>query len=157
MVRNEITGHTYRSVESESMVSHLIRLDIPLCVQQWGNSQYLSRHLVATWLPPGCHLPVSPCRFPCGRWLGKGVDDGSLERVLIGELVLNSGEEESARGCSTPPLQRSPSQIRRVSVNGQPGRGHSQYLLRGFSFYCVLSQLLFILKRKHYLMNIICK
>uniref|UniRef100_A0A8C9XHG1 DENN/MADD domain containing 5B n=1 Tax=Sander lucioperca TaxID=283035 RepID=A0A8C9XHG1_SANLU len=64
MVRNEITGHTYR--------------------------------------------------FPCGRWLGKGVDDGSLERVLIGELVVPSGEEDSGRGCRTPPLQRSPSQTRRI-------------------------------------------
>uniref|UniRef100_A0A8C7JKZ7 DENN domain containing 5B n=1 Tax=Oncorhynchus kisutch TaxID=8019 RepID=A0A8C7JKZ7_ONCKI len=27
-------------------------------------------------------------RFPCGRWLGKGVGDGSLERVLIGQLCL---------------------------------------------------------------------
>uniref|UniRef100_A0AAQ5Z446 UDENN domain-containing protein n=1 Tax=Amphiprion ocellaris TaxID=80972 RepID=A0AAQ5Z446_AMPOC len=53
-------------------------------------------------------------RFPCGRWLGKGVDDGSLERVLIGELVLPSGEEDSGRGCCTPPLQRSPSQTRRI-------------------------------------------
>uniref|UniRef100_A0A8C4FDV1 DENN domain-containing protein 5B n=1 Tax=Dicentrarchus labrax TaxID=13489 RepID=A0A8C4FDV1_DICLA len=25
-------------------------------------------------------------KFPCGRWLGKGVGDGSLERVLIGQL-----------------------------------------------------------------------
>uniref|UniRef100_A0A668A7C5 DENN/MADD domain containing 5B n=1 Tax=Myripristis murdjan TaxID=586833 RepID=A0A668A7C5_9TELE len=64
MVRNEITGHTYK--------------------------------------------------FPCGRWLGKGVDDGSLERVLIGELVVPSGEEDSGRGCRTPPLQRSPSQTRRI-------------------------------------------
>uniref|UniRef100_A0A4W6ET84 DENN/MADD domain containing 5B n=1 Tax=Lates calcarifer TaxID=8187 RepID=A0A4W6ET84_LATCA len=67
MVRNEITGHTYR--------------------------------------------------FPCGRWLGKGVDDGSLERVLIGELVVPNGEEDSGRGCRTPPLQRSPSQIRRITSN----------------------------------------
>ncbi|XP_029317361.1 LOW QUALITY PROTEIN: DENN domain-containing protein 5B-like [Cottoperca gobio] len=74
MVRNEITGHTYR--------------------------------------------------FPCGRWLGKGVDDGSLERVLIGELVLPSGEEDSGRGCRTPPLQRSPSQIRRISVTALSGRGY---------------------------------
>uniref|UniRef100_A0A8C4GTW0 DENN/MADD domain containing 5B n=1 Tax=Dicentrarchus labrax TaxID=13489 RepID=A0A8C4GTW0_DICLA len=66
MVRNEITGHTYR--------------------------------------------------FPCGRWLGKGVDDGSLERVLIGELVVPSGEEDSGRGCRTPPLQRSPSQTRRIKL-----------------------------------------
>ncbi|KAJ8402451.1 hypothetical protein AAFF_G00369400 [Aldrovandia affinis] len=66
MVRNEITGHTYK--------------------------------------------------FPCGRWLGKGVDDGSLERVLIGELVVPSGEEEAGKPCRTPPLQRSPSQTRRASV-----------------------------------------
>uniref|UniRef100_A0AAY4AYT0 DENN domain-containing protein 5B n=1 Tax=Denticeps clupeoides TaxID=299321 RepID=A0AAY4AYT0_9TELE len=44
MVRNEITGHTYK--------------------------------------------------FPCGRWLGKGVDDGSLERVLIGELMVPCTDEE---------------------------------------------------------------
>lgn len=24
-------------------------------------------------------------RFPCGRWLGKGIDDDSLERLLIAE------------------------------------------------------------------------
>ncbi|XP_041819746.1 DENN domain-containing protein 5B isoform X2 [Chelmon rostratus] len=74
MVRNEITGHTYR--------------------------------------------------FPCGRWLGKGVDDGSLERVLIGELVVPCGEEDSGRGCRTPPLQRSPSQTRRISITSLSGRGH---------------------------------
>ncbi|XP_034719371.1 DENN domain-containing protein 5B-like isoform X6 [Etheostoma cragini] len=74
MVRNEITGHTYR--------------------------------------------------FPCGRWLGKGVDDGSLERVLIGELVVPSGEEDSGRGCRTPPLQRSPSQSRRISITSLSGRGY---------------------------------
>lgn len=67
-------------------------------------------------------------RFPCGRWLGKGVDDGSLERVLIGELMVPMGEEDSGRGCRTPPLQRSPSQTRRISITSLPGRGYSQYL-----------------------------
>ncbi|XP_062300122.1 DENN domain-containing protein 5B-like isoform X3 [Scomber scombrus] len=74
MVRNEITGHTYR--------------------------------------------------FPCGRWLGKGVDDGSLERILIGELVLPSGDEDSGRGCRTPPPQNSPSQTRRISITSLSGRGY---------------------------------
>uniref|UniRef100_A0A8C2AKE5 DENN/MADD domain containing 5B n=1 Tax=Cyprinus carpio TaxID=7962 RepID=A0A8C2AKE5_CYPCA len=64
MVRNEITGHTYK--------------------------------------------------FPCGRWLGKGVDDGSLERVLIGEFVVPCNDEDGGRGSRTPPLQQSPSQIRRI-------------------------------------------
>lgn len=63
MVRNEITGHTYK--------------------------------------------------FPCGRWLGKGMDDGSLERVLVGEL-LTSQPEVDERPCRTPPLQQSPSVIRRL-------------------------------------------
>lgn len=78
MVRNEITGHTYR--------------------------------------------------FPCGRWLGKGVDDGSLERVLIGELVVPGGEEDSGRGWRTPPLQRSPTQSRSISITSLAGRGYSQCL-----------------------------
>uniref|UniRef100_A0A673X0X7 DENN/MADD domain containing 5B n=1 Tax=Salmo trutta TaxID=8032 RepID=A0A673X0X7_SALTR len=64
MVRNEITGHTYK--------------------------------------------------FPCGRWLGKGVDDGSLERVLIGELALPNADEDFGRGCRTPDMQHSPGQTRRV-------------------------------------------
>uniref|UniRef100_A0A8C7JPS5 DENN domain containing 5B n=1 Tax=Oncorhynchus kisutch TaxID=8019 RepID=A0A8C7JPS5_ONCKI len=49
-------------------------------------------------------------RFPCGRWLGKGVGDGSLERVLIGQLVSPRGEEESGRWTGTPPEQGSPPQ-----------------------------------------------
>ncbi|KAL2102240.1 hypothetical protein ACEWY4_001408 [Coilia grayii] len=72
MVRNEITGHTYK--------------------------------------------------FPCGRWLGKGVDDGSLERVLIGELQVPSSDEEAGRGSRTPPMQRSPSQARRISITSLSGR-----------------------------------
>ncbi|XP_078537095.1 DENN domain-containing protein 5A isoform X3 [Lissotriton helveticus] len=72
MVRNEITGHTYK--------------------------------------------------FPCGRWLGKGMDDGSLERILVGEL-LTSHTEIDERQCRTPPLQQSPSMIRRlvtISPNNKP-------------------------------------
>uniref|UniRef100_A0A4W6D3J5 DENN domain containing 5A n=1 Tax=Lates calcarifer TaxID=8187 RepID=A0A4W6D3J5_LATCA len=62
MVRNEITGHTYK--------------------------------------------------FPCGRWLGKGVDDGSLERILVGELMTPSTENDE-RMCRTPPMQQSPGMMRR--------------------------------------------
>nr|XP_061812568.1 DENN domain-containing protein 5B-like isoform X1 [Nerophis lumbriciformis] len=49
-------------------------------------------------------------KFPCGRWLGKGVGDGSLERVLIGQLVSPGGEEDSGRWTGTPPELTSPSQ-----------------------------------------------
>uniref|UniRef100_A0A8C5HG89 DENN domain-containing protein 5B-like n=1 Tax=Gouania willdenowi TaxID=441366 RepID=A0A8C5HG89_GOUWI len=64
-------------------------------------------------------------RFPCGRWLGKGVDDGSLERVLIGELVEPCAEEDCGRGCRTPPQLCSPSQTRRISVTSM-SRGLTQ-------------------------------
>ncbi|XP_048401713.1 DENN domain-containing protein 5A isoform X2 [Stegostoma tigrinum] len=57
-------------------------------------------------------------KFPCGRWLGKGVDDGSLERILVGELATAS-QETDERHCRTPPLQQSPSMIRRF-VNITP-------------------------------------
>uniref|UniRef100_A0A7N6BJH7 DENN domain containing 5B n=1 Tax=Anabas testudineus TaxID=64144 RepID=A0A7N6BJH7_ANATE len=67
-------------------------------------------------------------RFPCGQWLGKGVGDGSLERVLIGELVVPNAEEDSGRGCWTPPLQRSPTQARRISITSlsEPTSGQIQ-------------------------------
>ncbi|XP_072448386.1 DENN domain-containing protein 5A isoform X2 [Chiloscyllium punctatum] len=57
-------------------------------------------------------------KFPCGRWLGKGVDDGSLERILVGELA-SASQETDERHCRTPPLQQSPSMIRRF-VNITP-------------------------------------
>uniref|UniRef100_A0A671MWT1 DENN domain-containing protein 5B n=1 Tax=Sinocyclocheilus anshuiensis TaxID=1608454 RepID=A0A671MWT1_9TELE len=61
-------------------------------------------------------------KFPCGRWLGKGVDDGSLERVLIGEFVVPCNDDDGGRGSKTPPLQRSPSQIRRISITSLTGQ-----------------------------------
>uniref|UniRef100_I3JFL8 DENN domain containing 5A n=1 Tax=Oreochromis niloticus TaxID=8128 RepID=I3JFL8_ORENI len=51
-------------------------------------------------------------KFPCGRWLGKGVDDGSLERILVGELMTPSSENDE-RMCRTPPMQQSPGMMRR--------------------------------------------
>ncbi|XP_058637713.1 DENN domain-containing protein 5A isoform X3 [Onychostoma macrolepis] len=60
-------------------------------------------------------------KFPCGRWLGKGVDDGSLERILVGELVTNMENED--RLCRTPPMQQSPGMMRRfvtISPNSKP-------------------------------------
>ncbi|XP_060101704.1 DENN domain-containing protein 5B isoform X3 [Heteronotia binoei] len=72
MVRNEITGHTYK--------------------------------------------------FPCGRWLGKGVDDGSLERILIGELVSSTSDEDLGKQCRTPPQQKSPTTARRLSITTLTGK-----------------------------------
>ncbi|XP_040599607.1 DENN domain-containing protein 5B isoform X1 [Mesocricetus auratus] len=72
MVRNEITGHTYR--------------------------------------------------FPCGRWLGKGIDDGSLERILIGELMASASDEDLGKQCRTPPQQKSPTTTRRLSITSLTGK-----------------------------------
>ncbi|XP_068950964.1 DENN domain-containing protein 5B isoform X2 [Petaurus breviceps papuanus] len=76
MVRNEITGHTYR--------------------------------------------------FPCGRWLGKGIDDGSLERILIGELIPSISEEDLGKQCRTPPQQKSPTIPRRLSITSLTGKINSK-------------------------------
>lgn len=49
-------------------------------------------------------------RFPCGRWLGRGVDDGSTERLLVGQLLPRTVDsEELVETCRTPPRARSPS------------------------------------------------
>lgn len=107
MVRNEITGHTYK-------YGLLCSLHIPSI-------------FFLLWL--SCYSLVILPRFPCGRWLGKGVDDGSLERVLIGEFVVPCNDDEGGRGAKTPPLQRSPSQIRRISITSLTGRGNSKFNL----------------------------
>nr|XP_046250506.1 DENN domain-containing protein 5B-like isoform X2 [Scatophagus argus] len=61
-------------------------------------------------------------KFPCGRWLGKGVGDGSLERVLIGQLVSPGGEEDAGRWTGTPPELASPSQSMRTVLGSLGSR-----------------------------------
>ncbi|XP_069484652.1 DENN domain-containing protein 5B isoform X2 [Ambystoma mexicanum] len=61
-------------------------------------------------------------KFPCGRWLGKGVDDGSLERILIGELIRVSSDEDVGKQCRTPPQQKSPTMTRRLSITSLTGK-----------------------------------
>lgn len=61
-------------------------------------------------------------KFPCGRWLGKGVGDGSLERVLIGQLVSPGAEEDAGRWTGTPPELSSPSQSVRTVLGSLGGR-----------------------------------
>ncbi|EJD76429.1 DENN domain-containing protein 5A [Loa loa] len=64
-------------------------------------------------------------RFNCGRWFGKGIDDGSLERLLVAEkepqiapnevLVEECSSERVIKASSksrTPPRSRSPSTSR---------------------------------------------
>lgn len=56
-------------------------------------------------------------RFPCGRWLGKGVDDDSTERLLVGHRILeNVDNVELMQECRTPPRARSPS-IQRIELS----------------------------------------
>ena len=56
--------------------------------------------------------------FPSGRWFGRGVDDESIERLLIGELVPRVVESEGGsrentlERFRTPPRTRSPSVTR---------------------------------------------
>ena len=57
-------------------------------------------------------------KFPCGRWLGRGIDDGSTERLLVGALVPKSiDSEELVESCSTPPRCRSPSIPRKPTLS----------------------------------------
>uniref|UniRef100_A0A8C6PGB9 DENN/MADD domain containing 5B n=1 Tax=Nothobranchius furzeri TaxID=105023 RepID=A0A8C6PGB9_NOTFU len=64
-------------------------------------------------------------KFPCGRWLGKGVGDGSLERVLIGQLVSPGAEEDSGRCTGTPPELTSPSQSVRAVLGSLGSRSRT--------------------------------
>ncbi|GAU98066.1 hypothetical protein RvY_09263-2 [Ramazzottius varieornatus] len=60
-------------------------------------------------------------RFPCGRWLGRNVDDGSVERLLVADFASSAPEYCASTGSDlrsstlprTPSRTRSPSASRR--------------------------------------------
>lgn len=49
--------------------------------------------------------------FPCGRWLGRGIDDDSSERLLIGKRMIKSSDRgrnvtnTHIRSPSVPPMK----------------------------------------------------
>ncbi len=66
-------------------------------------------------------------KFPCGRWLGRGVDDGSLERYLVaGPVAGVPGPDQLrdlVRDCAGPPAVTSPPLSLRstgTGINGIP-------------------------------------
>nr|XP_022914554.1 DENN domain-containing protein 5B isoform X2 [Onthophagus taurus] len=44
--------------------------------------------------------------FPCGRWLGRGVDDGSTERLLVGTLIKQQTDDESGSSSNPGSLKK---------------------------------------------------
>ncbi|ODM89847.1 DENN domain-containing protein 5B [Orchesella cincta] len=48
-------------------------------------------------------------KFPCGRWLGRDIDDGSTERLLVGEPYIDGEECPADTRLKTPTRARSPS------------------------------------------------
>ncbi|XP_005108265.1 DENN domain-containing protein 5B isoform X2 [Aplysia californica] len=52
-------------------------------------------------------------RFNCGRWLGRGVDDGSTERLLVAELMHHTIDTEDEVVVTSPPRTCSPKSPRK--------------------------------------------
>ncbi|XP_025830821.1 DENN domain-containing protein 5B [Agrilus planipennis] len=59
-------------------------------------------------------------KFPCGRWLGKGVDDGSIERLLVGQIIHEQEEvdepEQSKSRTSSLTRSKSPAPPRSIEL-----------------------------------------
>ncbi|WAR09196.1 LOW QUALITY PROTEIN: DEN5A-like protein, partial [Mya arenaria] len=61
-------------------------------------------------------------KFVCGRWLGKGVEDGSIERLLVAELLSqNSQAGELLSAVTSPPRATSPVSVRSPAEPGTTG------------------------------------
>src|SRR5438445_6650748 len=78
------------------------------------------------------------CRFPCGRWLGRDADDGSTERLLVGEYFEESDDVlpcESRLKIKTPPRARSPS-LPRKSYESRMNVSDIQEFLGTLTFLC---------------------
>ncbi|CAG9767033.1 unnamed protein product [Ceutorhynchus assimilis] len=69
-------------------------------------------------------------RFTCGRWLGRGIDDGSTERLLVGTLMSFKKDEEDT-GRPTGSLGRSTPRSRSPAPSPRPEMKPSelQYML----------------------------
>ncbi|XP_013061457.1 DENN domain-containing protein 5A-like isoform X2 [Biomphalaria glabrata] len=52
-------------------------------------------------------------RFNCGRWLGRGIDDGSTERLLVAELMHHTIDTEDEVVVTSPPRTCSPKSPRK--------------------------------------------
>lgn len=54
-----------------------------------GNTSTLTSstklHLDCVWIRN--EITGHAFKFPCNRWLGRGIDDGSMERLLIGQII----------------------------------------------------------------------
>ena len=61
-------------------------------------------------------------RFPCGRGFGKGVDDGSLERLLVAEPYY---DEENSEPMTCPPASPARGRRRTLSRSQTPQRERS--------------------------------
>lgn len=75
-------------------------------------------------------------RFPCARWLGRDVDDGSTERLLVGEVVrgggggggsevggVEEGRQGGGGGLDTPPPHQQRTAVSRQRSPSLPRRG----------------------------------
>ncbi|CAJ0587077.1 unnamed protein product, partial [Mesorhabditis spiculigera] len=67
-------------------------------------------------------------RFPCGRWFGKGVDDGSLERLLVAEPLqeFNSEMADLGSGAFSPARGRRMERDASVTRERSPSSGRSE-------------------------------
>ena len=52
-------------------------------------------------------------KFPCGRWLSRGEDDGSIERLLVGEIVDKNVKARLSRDHTPPSTSHSPKLTRK--------------------------------------------
>lgn len=61
---------------------------------------------MSTPIPFSCWVWHRTCcyfRFPCGRWLGKMVDDGSTERLLVAQLLPQHSDTYGRSNCFLSP------------------------------------------------------
>merc|ERR1719348_798750 len=72
-------------------------------------------------------------KFHCGRWLGKGIDDGSIERYLVGHPAPGApGPTETAdlvKSCASPPNHPCPATSLHSAGAGQLDETEVQTML----------------------------
>lgn len=71
-------------------------------------------HLDCVWIRN--EISGHAYKFPCNRWLGRGIDDGSMERLLIGQFIRPTTDpmDDQCGNVGPLPTERSPSIVNKL-------------------------------------------
>lgn len=93
-------------------------------------------HLDCVWIRN--EITGHAYKFPCNRWLGRGIDDGSMERMLIGQLIRPTTDPmddqcgnfsslpDKSQSLTSKPVNSSPASMTDSFISANPSSSNEE-------------------------------